>query len=58
MVDDIDLIITVVVDTLEDILKYNKEKKETMYKMIGAEMKGVQQALYSNRTVSTAPSST
>jgi hypothetical protein len=56
-VDDIDLIIDVVSDTLEDILQCNKEKQETMYDRIEAEMKGVQQALYSSRAVSTAPPS-
>jgi hypothetical protein len=57
MVDDIDLIIVVVSDTSEDILQCNEEKQETMYDRIEAELKGVQQALYSSRTVSTAPPS-
>jgi ketol-acid reductoisomerase len=57
IVDDIDLIITAVVDTSEDILKQNEAKKETMYDRIEAEMKGVQQSLYSSRIVSTVPSS-
>jgi len=57
MVDDIDLIIIVVSDTSEDILQRNEEKQETMYDRIKAELKGVQQALYSSRAVSTAPPS-
>jgi hypothetical protein len=56
-VDDIDLIIAVVADTLEDILQCNEAKQETMYDRIEVELKGVQQALYSSRAVSTAPSS-
>jgi hypothetical protein len=54
-VDDINLIIVVVSDTSEDILQCNKEKLETMYKRIEAEMKGVQQALYSRCVMSIAP---
>jgi hypothetical protein len=56
-VDDIDLIIAVVADTSEDILQRNEEKQETMYDRIKVEMKGVNQALYSNRAMSTVPSS-
>jgi uncharacterized protein YbbK (DUF523 family) len=56
-VDDIDLIIAVVADTSEDILQWNEAKKETMYDRIEAELKGVQQALYSSHAVSTMPSS-
>jgi hypothetical protein len=57
-VDDIDLIIIAIVsDTSEDILQCNEEKQETMYDRIEAEMKGVQQALYSSHAVSTAPPS-
>jgi hypothetical protein len=55
--DDIDLIIVVVVDTSEDILQQNEEKKEIMYDRIKVELKGVQEALYSSHTVSTTPSS-
>jgi hypothetical protein len=55
--DDIDLIISVVLDTSEDILQCNKETKETMYDIIEAELKGAQQALYSSRAISTMPSS-
>jgi hypothetical protein len=32
-----------------------KEKQESMYDIIEAEIRGVYQALYSNRIVSTAP---
>jgi hypothetical protein len=56
-VDEIDLIIADVVDTSEDILQQNEAKKETMYDRIKAEMKGVQQALYSSCAVSIVPSS-
>jgi hypothetical protein len=55
-VDDIDLIIVIVADTSEDILQRNEENQETMYERIKAEMKGVQQALYSSHVVSIAPS--
>jgi hypothetical protein len=51
MVDDIDLIIATVSDTSKDILQRNEEKQETMYDRIEAELKGVQQALYSSRNV-------
>jgi hypothetical protein len=36
-------------------LQRNEAKKETMYEKIEAELRGVQQALHSSRTVSTAP---
>jgi hypothetical protein len=55
--DDIDFIIVVVSDTSEDILQHNEAKQETMYEKIEAELKGIQQSLYSSRMVSTAPSS-
>jgi hypothetical protein len=55
MVDDIDLIIVVVSDTEEDILKHNEVKQETMYERIEEELRGVQQALHSSRAVSTVP---
>jgi hypothetical protein len=54
MVDDIDLIIVVVLDTSEDILQHNEEKQETMYESIEEDLRGVQQALHSSRAVSTA----
>jgi hypothetical protein len=47
MMDDIDLIIVIVSDTLEDILQCSEAKQETMYERIEADLKGVQQALYS-----------
>jgi hypothetical protein len=56
-VDDIDLIIVILSNTSEDILQHNKEKQETMYDRIEAEMKGVQQALYLSHAVSTVPPS-
>jgi hypothetical protein len=55
MVFDIDLIIIVVAETSEDILECNEAKHETMYDRIEVELKGVQQALYSSRAVSTTP---
>jgi hypothetical protein len=54
-VDDVDLIIAVVEDASEDILQQHEAKKEMMYERIEAEMKGIQQAIYSSRAVSTAP---
>jgi hypothetical protein len=54
-VDGIDLIITIVSETLEDILQRSEDKQETMFDRIEEELKGVQQALYSSRTVSTMP---
>jgi preprotein translocase subunit SecB len=51
---DIDLIIAAISDTSEDILQCNEAKQETMYEIIEAELQGVQQALHSSRTVSTA----
>jgi hypothetical protein len=56
IVDDIDLIIIAVPDTSEDIFQHNEAKQETMYERIEEELKGVQQALYSSRTVATMPS--
>jgi hypothetical protein len=57
MVDDIYLIIVIVSYTSEDILQRNEAKQETMYERIEAELKGVQQALYSSHAVSTVPPS-
>jgi hypothetical protein len=57
MMDDIDFIIVAISDTSEDILQCNEAKQETMYERIEVEMKGVQQALYSSRAVSTVPPS-
>jgi hypothetical protein len=57
MMDDIDFIIVVVSDTSKDILQGNEAKQETMYEIIEAEMKGVQQALHSSHAVSIAPPS-
>jgi hypothetical protein len=54
-VDDFDFIIAPVSDASEDILQRNEAKQETMYETIEVELRGVQQALHSSRTVSTAP---
>ena len=56
MVDDFDFIISVVGDASEDIFQINEEKQEAMYDGIEAKLRGVQQALYSNRAVSIMPS--
>jgi hypothetical protein len=56
-VDDIQLIITAVEDTSEDILQRHEAKKETLYKKIEKELKDIKQALYSSHAVSTTPSS-
>jgi hypothetical protein len=53
MVDDIDLIIVVVLDTSEDILQGSEAKEETMFDRIEVELKGVQQALYLSHIMST-----
>jgi hypothetical protein len=55
MMDDIDLIIAAISDTSEDLLQRNEAKQETMYDRIEAELRGVEQSLYSSRTVSIAP---
>jgi hypothetical protein len=55
MVDDIDLIITTVSDTSEDILQRSKAKQETMFDRIEAELKGVQQTLCLSHIISTMP---
>jgi hypothetical protein len=57
LMDDIDFIISTISDTLEDILQCNEDKQETMYEIIEADMKGVQQALHSRHAMSTAPPS-
>jgi hypothetical protein len=54
-VDDFDFIISAVGDASEEILQRNEAKQEAMYDRIEAELRGVQQALYSSRAVSTAP---
>jgi hypothetical protein len=54
MVDDIDIIIIIVSDTLEDILQQIQDKHETMFDRIEADLKGVKQALYSSHVVPTA----
>jgi phosphoribosylanthranilate isomerase len=56
-VDDIDLIITVIEDALEDILQRHGAKQKLMCDRIEKELKDIQQAIHSSRTVSTTPSS-
>jgi hypothetical protein len=55
MVDDIDLIVSTVSDTSEDIIQCNEAKKDIVYDRIATELKGVLQDLYSSRAVSTTP---
>jgi hypothetical protein len=55
--DDVDLIIAAVEDASKGILQRHEAKQETVYDRIEAELKGVQQAIYSNHAVSTVPSS-
>jgi hypothetical protein len=57
-VDDANLTIAAVEDTLEDILQRHEEKKKPLYDRIERELKDIQQAIYSSRTVPTVPSST
>jgi hypothetical protein len=56
-IDDVDLIITVVEDTSEDILQRHGAKQETFYERIKKELKDIQQAIHSSHVVPTAPSS-
>jgi glutamate synthase domain-containing protein 1 len=56
-VDDVDLIITTMEDSSEDILQRHEENQEKMYDRIEKELKDIQQAIHSSRTVPTAPSS-
>jgi hypothetical protein len=55
-VDDVDLIIAVVEDASEDILQRHEAKQETLYEIIEKELKDIQQAIYSSRTVPIVPS--
>jgi hypothetical protein len=55
MVNDFDFIIAAISNTLEDILQRNEAKEETMYEIIEAQLRGVQQALHSSCAVSTSP---
>jgi hypothetical protein len=54
-VDDFDFIIATVADASHDILHKKEAKHEEMYDRIEFELRGVQQALQSNHTVSTVP---
>jgi hypothetical protein len=53
--DDFEFIIAAVADASQDILQKHEAKQEKMYDRIEVELRGVQQTLQSNRTVSTAP---
>jgi hypothetical protein len=55
MLDDFELIITVVSYASEDILQRNEEKQEAIYESIEEELRGVQQSLHSSHAVSIAP---
>jgi hypothetical protein len=54
IVDGIDLIIFALSDTSEDILQRSDAKHETMFDRIEADIKSVQQTLYSSSAVPTA----
>jgi hypothetical protein len=54
-VDDFDFIISAVRDVAEEILQRNEARQEAMYDRIKAELRGVQQALYSSHEISTTP---
>jgi hypothetical protein len=56
-VDDVDLIITAMEDSSEDILHRHEEKKEALYDRIEKELKNIQQAIHSSRMVPIVPSS-
>jgi hypothetical protein len=53
--DDFNFIIAAVNDASQEILEKQEVKKEHMYNRINIELQGVQRALQSSRTVSTAP---
>jgi hypothetical protein len=55
IVNDFEFIIAAVVDASQGILQKHESKMEEMYERIEVELRGVHQALQSNRTVSTAP---
>jgi hypothetical protein len=54
-VDDFDFIIAAVEDASQNILQKHEAKKDEMYDRINVELRGVQHALQSSHTVSTAP---
>jgi hypothetical protein len=56
IVDDIQLIITVVEDASEDMIQRHEVKQETLYDIIEKELKGIQQVIQSSRAISIAPS--
>jgi hypothetical protein len=53
--DDFNFIIAAVNDASQEIVEKQEAKQEQMYNRIEIELQGVQQALQSSRTVSTAP---
>jgi hypothetical protein len=57
IVDDMDLIITTMEDSSEDILQRHEDNKETLYERIDKELKDIQQTIYSSRVVPIAPPS-
>jgi hypothetical protein len=57
IVDDVNLIITVIEDTSKDILQRHEENKETLYDRIEKDLKDIQQAIHSSRVVPIVPSS-
>jgi len=57
IVYDINLIITAIENTLEDILQKHGAKKDSMYERREKELKDIQQAIYSSPMVPTVPSS-
>jgi hypothetical protein len=57
-VDDIDLIITIIKDSLEDIFQRHGENQDLMYDRIEKELKDIQQDIHLSRVVSIVPSST
>jgi hypothetical protein len=54
-VDDFDFIIVAVADASQDILQKHEAKQEEMYDIIEVELRGVQHALQSNRSIHYAP---
>jgi hypothetical protein len=55
MIDDFDFIIVAISNSSQDILQKNKAKQEALYERIAIELRGVQQALHSSRTVCIVP---
>jgi hypothetical protein len=53
--DDFSFLIAAMNEAIEEIIEKQEVKKETMYNRIEIALQGVQQALQSSHTVSTAP---